>query len=225
MNSATPYGSFPEYAQKLDQTLLFFSTNPISADDELKPVFEDFPLDDKKDILAEAFKQISSKSTCVVKPQLSDFLEGGIFFEIADETKAILDKCPLTNLVGERIFGDLDFDMLRKRYASTHHRSSTIRWKHNKTAVWLEKQGEEEKNRVMEAAVENRSLLREKHKGDVRRVREQIKERLELEENDDGYALGVTYWALVLGKDPKEDLDYLEELRAASHLELSPSQR
>ncbi|GFS00617.1 CAMK family protein kinase [Elysia marginata] len=41
----------------------------------------------------------------------------------------------------------------------------------------------------------------------------------------DVYALGVTYWALVLGQDPEENTDYQEKLRAASHLELSPSQR
>ena len=44
----------------------------------------------------------------VLKGQLYDFVEGGVFDR---EVKEILDT---TNLVGKRLFGDLDFDMKKK---------------------------------------------------------------------------------------------------------------
>ena len=57
-----------------------------------------------------------SENVCklfVLQKQLSDFLVGGIFGgEIVEEVKEILMTAPLTNLTGERLFGDFDFDFL-----------------------------------------------------------------------------------------------------------------
>ncbi|KAK3739666.1 hypothetical protein RRG08_053521 [Elysia crispata] len=55
--------------------------------------------------------------TCVINVQkanitlqLVDFLEGGTFGgDLADDVRKILQTCPLTNLTGERLFGDLDY--------------------------------------------------------------------------------------------------------------------
>ena len=55
-------------------------------------------------------------SLIVLKRQLYDFLYGGVFGDELDrDLQNILDTCPLTNLVGERMFGDLDFDLSKRR--------------------------------------------------------------------------------------------------------------
>ncbi|GFS16191.1 hypothetical protein ElyMa_006789400 [Elysia marginata] len=61
------------------------------------------------DMALESCKEICSRNSVVLKRQLSDFLGDGLFAnDIPDETKAILDTCPLTNLSGEHLLGDPD---------------------------------------------------------------------------------------------------------------------
>ncbi|GFO48411.1 hypothetical protein PoB_007491600 [Plakobranchus ocellatus] len=56
--------------------------------------------------------------------EIKKFLGGGVYGDaIPDSVMEILNTCPLTNLVGERLFGDLDFDMTKRRHSSLHHRS------------------------------------------------------------------------------------------------------
>ena len=62
-----------------------------------------------------------------LRRQLNDCLDGGIIRgEISDDVKNRLDRsyCPLTNLTGERLFGDLDFDMSKCRNSTLRVRSS-----------------------------------------------------------------------------------------------------
>ena len=150
MNSYVPYGAFPSYAKQLDSILESLSVHGLSKVECAVPVFEDFLVDEAvknslatstclDDVLISTLKQIAKKSQDALKRQLCEFLlEGGIFgSHIDQETQYILNTCPLTNLSGERLFGDMDYDQLRRRLASTHHRSTVIMWKNNNTAKWL----------------------------------------------------------------------------------------
>ena len=71
------------------------------------------------------------------------FLPGGVYGdELSDDLQNLLDKCPLTNLTGERMFGDLDYDMSRRRTATTHLRSTLNMCKHNKLSLYLDNMSE-----------------------------------------------------------------------------------
>lgn len=69
-------------------------------------------------ITASVFKEASRQCLVVLERQLIviDFLPGGIYGSTLPpdvKNKKLLDCCPLTNLTGERMFGDLDYDMTR----------------------------------------------------------------------------------------------------------------
>ena len=67
--------------------------------------------------------------------QLADFLVAEKFGrEPTEEDKAILSHCPLTNLIGENAFRDMDFDLGKRRHCSLHHRTTTHMLKRNKTS-------------------------------------------------------------------------------------------
>ena len=58
--------------------------------------------------------------------QLKDFLEGGKYSTpLCYEEQKTLQHCPLTNLMGGNAFGDMDFDMGKRRHTTFHHRSTT----------------------------------------------------------------------------------------------------
>lgn len=71
--------------------------------------------------------------------QLADFLPDCKFStELTEEVKSHLEHCPLHNLLGENVFGELDFSMGKSKNASFHHHSTTQMMKHNNTCKWLE---------------------------------------------------------------------------------------
>ena len=55
----------------------------------------------------------------------------------------------------ERLFGDLDFDMTKRRAASTALRSAVNMWKHNKTSKFLERKSEKDFKRAMSSGRKN----------------------------------------------------------------------
>ena len=65
------------------------------------------------------FKMISKQCIEMLDRQLHDSLPGGVYEDVLSLELQKLDTCPLTNLTGERMFGDLDNDMIRRRRAST----------------------------------------------------------------------------------------------------------
>ncbi|KAK3795312.1 hypothetical protein RRG08_004467 [Elysia crispata] len=100
----------------------------------------------------QMFKRMCAKSLIVLQRQLSDFLVGGIFGgEIVEEVKEILMTAPLTNLTAERLFGDFDFDIFKRRRAS-FSRSSLNMFKHNKTGRWITKKIPTAAARLLEEA-------------------------------------------------------------------------
>ncbi|KAK3781443.1 hypothetical protein RRG08_019068 [Elysia crispata] len=179
-----------ELKTKLDSILESLSVHGLSKVECAVPVFEDFLVDEAvknslatstciDDVLMSTLKKIAKKRQDVLKRQLCDFLEGGIFgSHIDQETQYILNTCPLTNLSGERLFGDMDYNQLRRRHGSTHHRSTVIMWKHNNTAKWLLNKSNGERSKIMDSTIKHGKELRQKHLESVKKVNEEIKAKL-----------------------------------------------
>lgn len=204
MNSSQPYSSFPQYVHQMDIALQTWSS--LTVPDEclsLQPAFTctqvsnitstnntliDFNLllmsdDYCRDTFSMTFTSVVKEMHIVMKRQLSEFLEGGIFSgDIPDDVKTILDKCPLTNLTGERLFGDFDYDISKRRHSSTHHRSTINMWKHNQTAAWLRQKNDKERERILMTAQKFGKILRKQHNEAVER--EQLKIQKKLEETE-----------------------------------------
>ncbi|GFO13747.1 uncharacterized protein PoB_004025200 [Plakobranchus ocellatus] len=195
MNSWTPYGKFPPYVKAIDRLLLRWrdeDTLRKEPDDTMRefwvasPSLEDFmfsAFESNIKMSIACFQEIAKKSSLVLKHQLADFLEGGIFGgELPENLMSLLNTCPLTNLVEERLFGDLDFDMSKRRPSSTHHRSTINMWKHNKTAHWLKRKTIKEKYKILRSASKKGPALRKKHREDDMAVKEKIKQKLTMNE-------------------------------------------
>ena len=112
----------------------------------------------------------------VTTRQLSDFLEGGKFGGPPVPMPDGLDHCPLHNLLGERVFGDLDFDMGKRRNASLHTRSSLHMINHNRTGQWL--QGQQDSKSLLSYARKKGRLMREHYREQERLVMIRLRRKL-----------------------------------------------
>ena len=80
--------------------------------------------------------------------------------ELRQRTK----HCKLTNLVGGQAFGDLDFSIFKRRYASLHHHSTVQMMKRNKPiSMWFSSKDEEEQKCLLNLSAEKAPLLRQQH--------------------------------------------------------------
>ena len=107
-----------------------------------KDIFQNTMAVNKKDNLmyTQMFERMCAKCLIVLQRQLSNCLVVGIFGgEIVEEVKEFLMTAPLTNFIGERLFGDFDFPSFKLRRASVFSRSSLNMFKHNKTGRWITK--------------------------------------------------------------------------------------
>ena len=194
MNSHIPYGKFPAYVQAMKAALERWSSDefeivnlrtetPVfggdfATDSDVADTF--FSSDDCDAALATTmFKMISKQCIEVLDRQLHDFLPGGVYGDVLPlELQKFLDTCPLTNLTGERMFGDLDYDMTRRRRASTLLRSTVNMWKHNKTSRFLDQKSPNALRNTMASGRKHGKELKLKHAAAVKRVREKIKARI-----------------------------------------------
>ncbi|GFR98529.1 hypothetical protein ElyMa_002771400 [Elysia marginata] len=87
----------------------------------------------------------------------------------------MLKGCPITNLLGERAFGDLDFDFQKRRHTSLHHRSSVHMFRKNHLAEWTAQQ--ENYSSLMLLARKMGPVLRKKHKENEEKVLKTLQER------------------------------------------------
>ena len=72
-----------------------------------------------------ALEFVMRETLLVTRRQLADFLPEGKYGSVLPaHIQEELGHCPLTNLIGENSFGELDFDMSQKRNCSFHHLSS-----------------------------------------------------------------------------------------------------
>ena len=119
------------------------------------------------------------KELLAVTCQLADFLVDGKFgHEPTEEDKAILSHCPSTNLIGENAFGDMDFDLGKRRHCSLHHRTTTHMLKRNKTSKWLDSKVPAESSSMLKTAKKNAKMLRRKHRKQERLVKMKVKEQV-----------------------------------------------
>ena len=122
-----------------------------------------------------SLKEMARHVVTVTERQLIDFLEGGPFFNLDEADRNILKGCPITNLIGENAFGDLDFDFQKKRHTSLHHRSSVHMLRKNQTAEWLATQ--KDNSSILSEARRMGPELRRKHRLHEREVLNALRER------------------------------------------------
>ena len=150
INSSVPYSDFHKYVKELQLCFSQWSqdsSNLLSPDffGPFGPSFSVFPALFQsvidflrgdvcdKSIVKHALQIVSSKCLIVLERQLCDFLTGSL--SVIDKDKEeILKQCPLTNLVGESSFGDLDYDFNCRANCSMLNRSALHVIKRNKTA-------------------------------------------------------------------------------------------
>lgn len=113
----------------------------------------------------------------VTRNQLSCFVTGGKYGGPPAEIPEGMEHCPLTNLLGENVFGHLDYDMGHRRHSSLHHRSTTLMMQHNRTAQWLSKKSHEDFASLMTFARKKGPGLRKQHRQQERIIRLKLQER------------------------------------------------
>ena len=104
----------------------------------------------QSDTVEAALSKMMRDILVTTRGQLKEFLEAGEYGSIlATEDQQTLAHCPLTNLLGENVFGEMDFDMGKRRNTSFHHRSTTQMLHHNKTSMWLAEIPKEEATHLL----------------------------------------------------------------------------
>ncbi|KAL8572448.1 hypothetical protein ACOMHN_005594 [Nucella lapillus] len=115
----------------------------------------------------------------VMRLQLVDFLSGGKYGQAQPpEVMEKLKHCPITNLLGENVFGEMDFNMNKAHNASFHHHTSTLMLKHNKTSKWLQEKSSRDANDILRLARKKSKSLRNEHKRQELIVKHKIKEKM-----------------------------------------------
>ena len=115
----------------------------------------------------------------VIRLQLASFLQGGKYSGVQPpDVQAALDHCPLTNLLGENIFGEMDFDMNKRRHAAFFHRTSLQITHFNKKAAWSDSKGRQELGEVMQAGRKQGCTLRLQYRRQEQLVKLKIREKL-----------------------------------------------
>ena len=113
------------------------------------------------------------------RTQLKDFLQTGQYgHPLNPDLQKTLDHCPLTNLIGENVFGEMDFDMGKRRHASLHLRSTTQMLRQNRTSMWLDNKPAVEAAHLMLVARRKGKLLRHHHKRQEQLVKLKIRQKL-----------------------------------------------
>ena len=117
-------------------------------------------VDRQAKVMATLLK-ISKEVIITTNNLLKYFSEGGRYYHVTDpELWQRMKHCKLTNLVGEQAFGDLDFNIFKRRYASLHHHSTVQMMKRNKPiSMWFSSKDEEEQKRLLNRSAENREGL------------------------------------------------------------------
>ena len=180
MNSDVPYSDFHFYVKKLKNFLEESNPNTPAVFYDFEDLKFDLEFDTSSHLYNETFNKLCTVSLEVLQSQLIDFFDDGIFAgSLPHEVHEVLKTCPLTNLVGERLFGDLDFDMSKRRRASLHLRTSINMWKHNGTGHWMSKKKKQEAVHLLTMARKNKEELKKRCRESEKDVRRKIREQLE----------------------------------------------
>lgn len=123
-------------------------------------------------------RQLMPDMCSVLRRQLNDFLEDGVYGGQPVPFPDVLNHCPLTNLLGENIFGDLGYDINKRRNASVHQRSSTNMLSHNRTTLWLKKKLETQSSHLLAFARRKGKSLRHHNRQQEKAVLLRLRQRL-----------------------------------------------
>ena len=173
------YLDFCKYVNQLLEYFQRWAANPADAFSQNfdplfdKPFMPDLGVfeallsisNDRQAKVKAVLQKISSEVIITITNQLKDFLGGGRYYDVTDlELRQRMARCKLTNLVGEQAFGDLDFSIFKRRYASLHHHSTVQMMKRNKPiSIWFSSKDEEEQKRLLDLSAEKAHLLRQQH--------------------------------------------------------------
>ncbi|XP_070191321.1 uncharacterized protein [Littorina saxatilis] len=195
LHSDLPYTEFYKYVQKMYACFTLWEANAsvmldgdfegifdeheISKDNVFDSVFETANDISVKDIVITSLQIMMKHIKVVTENQLADFLIGGKFgSDLPEAITSVLKHCPLTNLLGENAFGDLDFDLSKRRHCSLHHRTTTHMLKRNRTSQHIDELTPEESAKVMKMARKKAKILRKKHRQQEKLVRIKMQERV-----------------------------------------------
>ena len=136
-------------------------------------------------LISKCLMPLAAECVLVTKRQLNDFLIGPFSSHINTDSTEFeqLRHCPLTNLVGESAFGDLDLDLQRKPNRKMFSRSASHAFNRNKTASFLASKSKSSREMLFSIARrKSRELLKQeasKEKMLKNKVREKMVENQE----------------------------------------------
>ena len=158
LHSKVQYTHFHKYVQKMRAECVYLSINVDAFFMEFRGIFTDFPEEqtpvlvsvrqyiqtapDRKLILS-SLKDLLEAFVVVMDRQLPEFLTGKYSAAPDLYTERRLAAVPLHNLLGENAFGDLDYELSRRRHSSMHHLSTIHMLKINKTSQWMGEKSDE----------------------------------------------------------------------------------
>ena len=192
MQSSVKPSDFHRYVQQVEACFDRWSTDPSDMlNEDYRGICDvEFELDSPTKVAVYKFaKEHSANVTdtiCLMmkdvlnttRTQMKDYLEGGKYSTpLSYKDQKTLQNCPLTNLLAENAFGDMDFDMGKRRHATFHHRSSTHMLQHNKAASWLSEKEEDAAAKLLCLVRKLSKHLRDHHRRQEKIVTMKIREK------------------------------------------------
>ena len=164
------------------------------------PIFEDISMS-KDGVFAALTKPSSSDvSTCQLlqrlfhnigedcNRQLADQLPGGKYSQPDEELQRQAESCIGHNISGERVFGQLDFELKRAPSANITYTESKIMYRNNNTEEWLSSSAEKEvllKTAREQAKLSHEDIQRQKHVDQLRKQQLEEKRNNLIKKDDD----------------------------------------
>ena len=193
VQSRVTHSQFHSYVQKMEACFERWAKDPsemlspsyvgifdgkFELKSDIAPAIYNF-VEENFEAVSVAIRKMLCDMLVTTKTQLKDFLKDGKYGTPPSEDQSkTLHLCPLTNLIGENAFGNLDFDINKRRHASLHHRSTSQMWRANKTDKWLTGQGEDKQARLLAVAREKGSFLRKNHQQQEKIVSLKVREKI-----------------------------------------------
>ncbi|CAC5425463.1 unnamed protein product [Mytilus coruscus] len=176
INSDEHYLDLYKFIIPLRDRLVDWSSNDFNVFDfnydEIPSLYEQYPHDIIQKVFNKAkihpktndiLKIICSSMLTIVKRQLNDHLENGVYGSLPDpDLKSRTSHSKLTNIPAENLFGDLDFYFKRKPNATLRHHSAISMLKRNKTIQWLKTKTENSRKVLLLKARKSAKSLKSK---------------------------------------------------------------
>ncbi|CAC5378127.1 unnamed protein product [Mytilus coruscus] len=176
INSDEHYLDLYKFIIPLRDRLVDWSSNDFNVFDfnydEIPSLYEQYPHEIVQKVFNSAkihpktndiLKIICSSMLTIVKRQLNDHLENGVYGSLPDpDLKSRTSHSKLTNIPAENLFEDLDFYFKRKPNATLRHHSAISMLKRNKTIQWLKTKTENSRKVLLLKARKSAKSLKSK---------------------------------------------------------------